>query len=119
MIPEITPPYDVTEYNALSEELVQRELWPLISSRSVEKVVRHGTAVATISQEVTDWRADLLVVGSHGKGWAQRLLLGSVTEQLLNHLPTSLLVIPAPAAAAVAPAAVRKAERPQSVVAIA
>ncbi len=119
VIPEITPPYDVTEYNALSEELVQRELWPLISSRSVEKVVRHGTAVATISQEVTDWRADLLVVGSHGKGWAQRLLLGSVTEQLLNHLPTSLLVIPAPAAAAVAPAAVRKAERPQSVVAIA
>ncbi|HXL34630.1 MAG TPA: universal stress protein [Gemmatimonadales bacterium] len=99
VMPEITPPYDVTEYDAMSEELVQRELWPLISSRSVEKVVRHGTAVATISQEVADWRADLLVVGSHGKGWAQRLLLGSVTEQLLNHLPTSLLVVPAATAA--------------------
>jgi len=35
-----------------------------------------------------------LVVGSHGKGWAQRVLLGSVTERLINHLPTSLLVAP-------------------------
>jgi nucleotide-binding universal stress UspA family protein len=119
VIPEVTPPYDVTEYYAMSEEQLQREIWPLIRSRSVEKVVRLGTAVETISQEATEWRADLLVVGSHGKGWAQRLLLGSVTERLLNQLPTSLLVIPAPAAAAVEPAAAREAERPQSVVAIA
>ena len=103
----------------MSEEQLQRETWPLIRSRSVEKVVRIGTAVETISQEATEWRADLLVVGSHGKGWAQRLLLGSVTERLLNQLPTSLLVIPAPAAAAVEPAAAQEAERPQSVVAIA
>ena len=119
VIPEVSPPYDGTEFYAMSEEQLRREIWPLIRSRSVEKVVRIGTAVETISQEATEWRADLLVVGSHGKGWAQRLLLGSVTEQLLNHLPTSLLVIPAPAAAAVEPAAAREAERPQSVVAIA
>jgi hypothetical protein len=50
---------------------------------------------------VTDWRADLLVVGSHGKGWAERMLVGSVTERLINHLPTSLLVVPTRAAAVV------------------
>ena len=119
VMPEITPSYDVTEYYAMSEELVRREIWPLIRSRRVEKVVRLGTAVETISREATGWRADLLVVGSHGKGWAERLLLGSVTERLLNQLPTSLLVIPAPLAATVESAAPGEAERRQPVVAIA
>ena len=119
VVPEISPPYDLTEYYTLSEEQVQREIWPLIRSPRAEKVVRRGTVVETIVGEATQWQADLLVVGSHGKGWAQRLLLGSVTERMLNHLPTSLLVIPPQAAAAGEPAAAREAERPQSVVAIA
>ena len=40
------------------------------------------------------------MIGSHGKSWAQRVLLGSVTERVLNHLPTSLLVAPVGVAAA-------------------
>jgi nucleotide-binding universal stress UspA family protein len=119
VIPEITPPYDATQYYALSEDVLQREVWPLIRAPGVGKVMRQGMAVETILQEVTDWRADLLVVGSHGKGWAERMLVGSVTERLLNDLPTSLLVVPAAAAAAVEPVAGAKAERPQPVVAIA
>jgi nucleotide-binding universal stress UspA family protein len=99
VIPEVTPPYDASEFYALSEELLQREVWPLVRTAGAEKVVRYGLAVETIVREATDWSADLLVVGSHGKGWAERLLVGSVTERLLNHLPTSLLVIPAPARA--------------------
>ena len=35
--------------------------------------------------------------------WAQRMLLGSVTESLINHLPTSLLVAPVGVAAAALP----------------
>lgn len=119
VIPDVTPRYDVTEYYAMSEELVQRQIWPLIRSRNVEKVVRHGMAVETIIGEATHWQADLLVVGSHGKGWAQRLLLGSVTERMLNHLPTSLLVIPTPAAATVEAGVPREADQRQPVVAIA
>jgi nucleotide-binding universal stress UspA family protein len=56
--------------------------------------------VETLLREASDWQADVLVVGSHGKGWAQRVLLGSVTERLINHLPTSLLVAPVGVAAA-------------------
>jgi hypothetical protein len=41
------------------------------------------------------WEADVIVVGSHGHNWVDRLLIGSVTEQLLNELPASLLVVPA------------------------
>lgn len=58
------------------------------------RVVRRGHADEEIAEEVAAWRADLLIVGSHGKGWIDRLLIGSTTERLLNRLPTSLLVAP-------------------------
>jgi nucleotide-binding universal stress UspA family protein len=100
VIPEVTPPYDASEFYEMSEQLLQRDAWSLVRMPGAECVVRYGLAVETIVREAAEWSADLLVVGSHGKGWAERLLLGSVTERLINHLPTSLLVIPAPARAA-------------------
>jgi len=105
VIPGVTPPYETSEFYAMSEELIQRDIWSLIRTPGVEKFVRYGGAVETILREAFDWQADLLVVGSHGKGWAERLLVGSVTERLLNHLPTSLLVVPTPRAAILAPVA--------------
>jgi nucleotide-binding universal stress UspA family protein len=92
-LPDV-PPIDPSSYYGLSQELLQRDIWPLIRIRESEKIVRHGMVVETLLREATDWGADLLVVGSHGKGWAQRILLGSVTERLLNDLPTSLLIAP-------------------------
>ena len=62
-----------------------------------QKEIQFGPAADTIRAVAGKWEADLVVVGSHGKGWVDRLLLGSVTEQLLNGLPTSLLVVPVPA----------------------
>ncbi len=103
------PPVDPTEYFALAQETLERDIWPLVATPGVEKMVRHGTVVDTLLREASDWKADVLVVGSHGKGWAQRVLLGSVTEQLINQLPTSLLVAPV----GVAAAALEKRERRQ------
>ncbi|HXE84817.1 MAG TPA: universal stress protein [Gemmatimonadales bacterium] len=92
-------PWDPSEYYALAQETLERDVWPFIEAPGVEKLVRHGHVVETLLREAADWNADVLVVGSHGKGWAQRVLLGSVTERLLNHLPTSLLVAPVGVAA--------------------
>jgi len=62
--------------------------------QSDDRVVRRGRADEEIAEEAVAWRADLLVLGSHGKGWIDRLLIGSTTERLVNRLPTSLLVVP-------------------------
>jgi nucleotide-binding universal stress UspA family protein len=62
-----------------------------------EGVVRAGVAEERIAAEAREWGADAVVLGSHGKGWADRLLIGSVTEHLLNQLPATLLVVPASA----------------------
>jgi nucleotide-binding universal stress UspA family protein len=93
ILPDV-PAVDPASYYALSQDLLQREIWPLVATPGTEKIVRHGMVVETLLREATDWSADVLVVGSHGKGWTQRILLGSVTERLLNDLPTSLLVAP-------------------------
>ena len=96
-------PVDSKEYFALAQEMLEREVWPLVKMAGAEKIVRHGDVVETLMREAVEWNADVLVVGSHGKGWAQRVLLGSVTERLLNNLPTSLLVAPVGVAAAALP----------------
>jgi nucleotide-binding universal stress UspA family protein len=88
------PPMDPTDYYGLARERLDRDVWPLVTAPGVQKLVRHGPVVDTLMREAADWQADVLVVGSHGKGWAQRVLLGSVTELLINQLPTSLLVAP-------------------------
>lgn len=93
VVPE-APNYDLTHYYAMTEDQIAHEVWPLVDSPRAEKVTRFGPAVDAILQETAAWHADLVVVGSHGKGWVDRLLVGSVTERLLNRLPTSLLVVP-------------------------
>ena len=108
------PPLDPNEYFALAQKMLEEEVWPLVKTPGVEKFVRHGHVVETVLREAAEWNADVLVVGSHGKGWAQRVLLGSVTERLLNNLPASLLVAPVGVAAE---ALRRRERRPAAVVA--
>lgn len=57
-------------------------------------VVREGSPEVTIAEEAARWKADVVVVGSQGKGFVDRLLIGSTTEWLLNHLSASLVVVP-------------------------
>lgn len=73
--------------------------------QGTEKVMRRGDPVTAIERETIEWSADLLVVGTHGANWIDRLLLGSTAELLLKRPPALMLLVPVMAAAA--PAAVR------------
>jgi universal stress protein A len=57
-------------------------------------VVRYGVAHEAIAQEARRSRADLVVVGSHGRTGLQRILLGSVAEAVVRHAPCPVLTIP-------------------------
>lgn len=59
-----------------------------------DRVVRRGPAAETVAAEAADWEADLVVVGSHGRGWINRLMVGSTTERLLQLQPAAVLVVP-------------------------
>lgn len=77
-----------------SREIIERDVWPALPLIEQAKVMREGDPFETIVTEAAAWRADVIVVGSHGKGWVDRLLIGSVTENLLNNLPCAVLVVP-------------------------
>lgn len=96
-VPEVVLRGKPSDYEAWSRERVESDIWPLLPVPDQHKVIRRGEAARTIVEEATAWRADVIVVGSHGKKWLDRLLIGSVTEELLNDLPAAVLVIPVPA----------------------
>ncbi len=72
----------------------ERFVKPLLGDAQIDTETLLGPTEATIAQYTHAWKADILVIGSHGRGWAERLLLGSTTRRLINDLPTSLLVVP-------------------------
>lgn len=114
ILPEVPVTTDPRDYEKLLEVECEEKIWPLVGP-SAEKILRHSAPEAGIAEEATAWQADLVVVGSHGKGFVQRMLVGSVTERLLHHLPAPLLLVvpagrPAPTASESASGAVASAE---------
>jgi nucleotide-binding universal stress UspA family protein len=87
-------PFDTDYLRQQAEKRLEAEVWPVITHPQAERVVQVGQVAETIIQEARRWSADVVVLGSHGKGFVDRVLLGSATEQLLNELPASLLVVP-------------------------
>ena len=59
----------------------------------IESGVREGHPQTAIVDEARKWRADLIVLGSHGHTGLKRLLLGSVVSSVVSHAPCSVEVI--------------------------
>lgn len=60
----------------------------------VQPRVRTGVPAREAVAEAAEWPADLIVVGTHGRGGAARALLGSVAEAVVRDAGCSVLVIP-------------------------
>ena len=71
------------------EEFMESSSWS-----ELDRVVRVGQVTASIVKEAKDWGADLVIAGSHGAGWLDRMLVGSTTQRLLNRLNGSVCVVP-------------------------
>ena len=55
-----------------------------------------GSPEQVLIETAKEWNADLVVVGSHGRGFWGRMLLGSTTDALVHHAPCSVLVVRKP-----------------------
>ncbi len=87
-------PMEEEQFYRDTRSAIENAVGPLAASIGAEVIVRRGRAAAAITMEAQQWHADLLVLGSHGRGWVDRLLIGSTSERLLQVLPAPMLVIP-------------------------
>jgi len=80
-----------------ARELVERIENELRSAGfKVATAVEVGDIRETIIDSAAEWRADLIVVGSHGQRGIQRFLLGSVAEFVARHAKCSVEIVRTP-----------------------
>ena len=64
---------------------------------NVKTLVEEGDPVTKIIDRAAAWKADLIVVGSHGLKGFERLLLGSVSDGVARHAPCPVEIVRVPA----------------------
>jgi len=77
-------------------ELMERvlEAADLLGEEAVGAHMRQGHAGREILEEAQEWKADLVVLGTHGFNFFDRLLLGSTSLYVLRHGQLATLVVP-------------------------
>jgi nucleotide-binding universal stress UspA family protein len=61
---------------------------------TIKALVREGNAAEEILEQATSMKADLLVIGTHGRSGFERLVLGSVTERVLRKANCPVMTVP-------------------------
>ena len=83
--------------NALNAS-ARRQLNTLLASvqktlPDADAILRHGAAWQQILSTAEQTRADLIVIGTHGRTGASRALLGSVAERVVRLSPVPVMVV--------------------------
>jgi nucleotide-binding universal stress UspA family protein len=63
------------------------------AGKTVQRVIRRGTPFVEIVRYAKDVDADLIVIGTHGRGGLAHVLLGSVAEKVVRKAPCPVLTV--------------------------
>jgi universal stress protein E len=86
--------YVAGERQRAADELVAFVEASELGGRNWPLRIEEGGPLDVISSAVKELRADLLVIGSHGRSGIAKALLGSVTEEVLRDVDVDVLVVP-------------------------
>jgi nucleotide-binding universal stress UspA family protein len=93
--PVATAAFDVKSWSALAEDTLDEALRGVdLSSVSGgwDRCVTEGPAAHVLLEAATG--ADLIVLGSRGRGGFLGLLLGSVSQHVAQHAPCPVVIVP-------------------------
>lgn len=90
--PPAMPP--IEEMLAAARTALQRSLQDCpIKGITCHLEVREGTAFEEIVDFAKESDCDLIVMGTHGRGWLAHVLLGSVAEKVVRKAPCPVLTV--------------------------
>jgi nucleotide-binding universal stress UspA family protein len=98
---QVAPQFTPGQIDQFAAQELERFVAAHAAGAKVGRKVRVGGPREEIIDELTEGKADLVVLGTHGLGGFDRLVIGSVAADVVRHAPCSVLVIP--------PAAMREA----------
>jgi nucleotide-binding universal stress UspA family protein len=82
------------ELTKLHEDVASRGARKLVDAGlHAEGRVMQGDPREVLIEEAKKERADLIVVGSHGRTGLEKLVMGSVASHVVTHAPCSVLVV--------------------------
>lgn len=87
-------PLLLEEAKRSSLQAIEEQIKPLKDAGwAVETGVLLDNPRHAIPRAAIEWKADLILLGSHGRGAVQRLLMGSTAQTVLRHAPCSVEVV--------------------------
>ena len=86
-------PEDPADVEARTEALAEARKYLEDKGITAQFVTGHGNPADVIVQEAEESGADLIVVGTRGLNAAQRVLLGSVSTNVVHHATCDVLVV--------------------------
>jgi len=89
------PPPDPEELRAAAQEQLDRLRVPHADVRA-ERRLEEGDTVAVVLRVAQEVHADLIVIGTHGRTGLERLLMGSVAEQVVRQAVCPVLTVKTP-----------------------
>ncbi len=81
--------------HADGEAAIERAVSKVPDDMDIETAVLEGSPSLAIVEHATATQCDLVVMGTHGRGGIDRLLLGSVTERVVRNASVPVLTVQA------------------------
>lgn len=84
---------DVEELKKISLKFINKFI-VYLDGKDIKTMVEEGDFAETILKTAKHIHADVIVLGSHSHKWLENILVGSVTEKVLQHSLIPLFIVP-------------------------
>jgi len=65
-----------------------------LGDNAIQTIVTEGNFAESILKSAKKLKANIIVMGSHSRRWLEKIVMGSVTQEVLNKSTLPMFIIP-------------------------